>query len=103
MNAGVLAMRRRTFYFMLALQIISVVALLIVAGVVWDTRGDQNHTLSGLVIGCERANRTRNALHWIASHTPGIPPAVLEGLELAPREHPQEARPWLVECADAYR
>ena len=76
--------------------------LLIVAGFVWDTRTDLVGTRQNLQIGCDRANRTRAALHWLAENTIGIPVEILQGLNLTPREKPQADRPWLVDCDAAY-
>jgi len=94
--------RRTTFYVMLGLQVVSVFALLIVAGVVWDTRNDTTGTIRNLSIGCGRANKTRGALHWLALNVPGVPPPPLPGLTLTPPETPDPDKPWLVDCDAAY-
>jgi hypothetical protein len=76
--------------------------LLVVLGFVWDTREDLGGTRQSLAIGCERANRTREALHWLAEHNADIPDVLVNGLNLAPREKPQADKPWLVDCDAAF-
>ncbi len=76
--------------------------LLIVTGFVLDTRSDLGGTRQNLAIGCERANRTRAALHWLAENSQEMPDVLVNGLNLAPREKPQADKPWLVDCDAAY-
>jgi hypothetical protein len=95
--------RNGVFYTMIGTLILLMVVNLIGGAVLLDIRHDQNTTTANLIIGCERANRTRNMQHWLATNEQPPPPAeLLAGLTLNENESPQSGRPWLVVCAAAY-
>lgn len=98
-----MVVRRWVFYVMLGTLIVLCGAVAIEGAVLLDSRHDQRGTTANLSIGCGRANRTRDALHWLALHNvPVMPAALAEGLTLTAEEHPQPDRPWLVDCDAAY-
>ena len=94
--------RQRVFYVMLAGLIMLTAANVAIGVAVMDARSDQGATRDNLSIGCDRANRTRTALHYLASTRDDVPGWIVAGLNLSPREHPQARRPWLVDCDAAY-
>ena len=98
-----MTIRRTTFYLFLAVQIALVVALVVSAGYIRDTRENAEGTRGNLAIGCDRANRTREALHYLATtREPAVPGWIIAGLNLTEREKPRSDKPWLVDCRAAY-
>ena len=101
-------------YFILALQLLVLGTLLIGAGLLVDTRGDQRVTRATLREACERNNLLRDAVRFNTAAT--VERALLEGdqqtfregtrklaaLTLAASRSPQQDRPWLVDCTVAY-
>ena len=95
-------MRRGVFYVMVGTLIALLLANAVTAALVLDARSDQGQTRDNLSIGCDRANRTREALHYLAVTRDDVPGRIVAGLNLTPREKPQANRPWLVDCDAAY-
>lgn len=92
---------RGALYALVMFMVLQTFAYAIGFAVVYDTRNAQSESRDALVIGCVRGNNTREAQHWLATHVAGFPPVLLERLTVA--EHPQILKPWLVDCAAAYR
>jgi hypothetical protein len=67
-----------------------------------DTRSDQTVARVQLRAGCARSNRRAEAQHWVVTHIPGFPDALVEGLVLTDAEFPQPDKPWLADCDAAF-
>lgn len=109
-----MTVHKGAFYFILALQLLVLGALLIGAAFLKDTR-EQAVNTAQLLEACERNNLMRDAVRWTTSTE--VERALLEGdqatfregtrklaaLTLAAQHSPQKDRPWLVDCTVAYR
>ena len=116
---------RRAVYFLIGLQLILLGATGVLIQQLLDVRADNNSQVRDLRIGCERANRSRNAIHYLILErindakvvgaeaqsvqirrrfvqqvTRGI--AELERINLDRSESPQDDKPWLVSCEKAF-
>lgn len=94
--------RRGVFYVMVAMLLVLTAANVAIGALVIDARSDQSGTRANLAIGCDRANRTREALHYLAVTRDDVPGWIIAGLNLTARENPQAEKPWLVDCERAY-
>jgi hypothetical protein len=85
--SSVTQVRNGVFYVMVGALLVLMIANVVGGAILLDIRHDQNTTTANLIIGCERANRTRNMQHWLATNEQPPPPAeLLAGLTLNENE-----------------
>ena len=109
-----MTVQKGAVYFILALQLLVLAALLIGAAFLVDTRTEQTVTRSQLRDACDRNNLLRDAVRFNTATV--VEQALLMGdqetfregtrkmvaLTLAASRSPQQDRPWLVNCTVAY-